>query len=74
MIDPRPVTLQRNGVRLEPLQAVHAKALRAAADDGELWKLWYVCSLWSCTWPRVAVRDRRVGGTESWPHAPLGRA
>jgi N-acetyltransferase len=42
MIDPRPVTLEGNGVRLEPLERSHAAALRDAAADGELWKLWYV--------------------------------
>jgi len=44
MIDPRPVTLEGNGVRLEPIQPVHADALRLAVDDGELWKLWYVAT------------------------------
>jgi hypothetical protein len=44
MIDPQPVTLEGNGVRLEPLQVTHAEALRAAVDDGELWKLWYVAT------------------------------
>jgi RimJ/RimL family protein N-acetyltransferase len=44
MIDPHPVTLEGNGVRLEPLQPIHAEALRAAVDDGELWKLWYVAT------------------------------
>ncbi len=34
-----PVTLELNGVRLEPLQPRHADGLRAAAADGELWKL-----------------------------------
>ena len=42
MIDPQPVTLEGYGVRLEPLQRAHAEALRDAAADGELWKLWYV--------------------------------
>jgi N-acetyltransferase len=42
MIDPKPVTLERNGVRLEPLDASHTAALASAAADGELWKLWYV--------------------------------
>jgi RimJ/RimL family protein N-acetyltransferase len=42
LIDPRPITLQSNGVRLEPLERSHSDALRAAAADGELWKLWYV--------------------------------
>jgi RimJ/RimL family protein N-acetyltransferase len=41
MIKVRPVTLEGNGVRLEPLAPAHADALRAAAADGELWKLWY---------------------------------
>ncbi len=33
--------LRGERVALEPLQAQHADALRAAAADGELWKLWY---------------------------------
>lgn len=42
MIDPRPVTLEGHDVRLEPLERSHSDALRAAAADGELWKIWYV--------------------------------
>jgi RimJ/RimL family protein N-acetyltransferase len=42
MIEPRSVTLEGHGVRLEPLERSHAEALRDAAADGELWKLWYV--------------------------------
>ncbi|TFW31201.1 GNAT family N-acetyltransferase [Duganella callida] len=34
-----PVTLELNGVRLEPLAPHHADGLRAAASDGELWNL-----------------------------------
>lgn len=34
-----PVTLELNGVRLEPLGPQHAAGLLAAAYDGELWKL-----------------------------------
>jgi RimJ/RimL family protein N-acetyltransferase len=34
-----PVTLEFNGVRLEPLALHHADGLRAAASDGELWNL-----------------------------------
>lgn len=34
-----PVTLRRDGVRLEPLGPQHADGLAAAARDGELWKL-----------------------------------
>jgi N-acetyltransferase len=39
MIDLRPVTLEHNGVRLEPLARRHADGLRAAACDGALWQL-----------------------------------
>ncbi len=45
MIDPRPITLEGHGVRLEPLEPGHAAALAAAAADGELWKLWYVATV-----------------------------
>jgi RimJ/RimL family protein N-acetyltransferase len=34
-----PVTLHERGVRLEPLALAHEEGLRAAAADGELWKL-----------------------------------
>ena len=34
-----PVTLEFNGIRLEPLSLVHVDGLRAAALDGELWNL-----------------------------------
>ena len=34
-----PVTLRDRGIRLEPLALAHEDALRAAAADGELWKL-----------------------------------
>ncbi|MDP9108703.1 MAG: GNAT family N-acetyltransferase, partial [Pseudomonadota bacterium] len=34
-----PVTLEFNGVRLEPLTTAHAPALAEAARDGELWRL-----------------------------------
>ncbi len=39
MIHVEPVTLEFNGVRLEPLSLSHADGLRAAAEDGELWNL-----------------------------------
>jgi len=37
----QPATLEGRYVRLEPLQAAHASALRVAVADGELWRLWY---------------------------------
>jgi len=39
MIHVDPVTLEFNGVRLEPLALHHLDGLRAAATDGELWNL-----------------------------------
>src|SRR5262245_44200371 len=41
VIDPRPVTLERDGIRLEPLSPAHHDGLVQAASDGELWKLWF---------------------------------
>ena len=41
MIDPRPVTLEGHGVRLEPLAASHFEGIEAAAADGKLWELWF---------------------------------
>jgi RimJ/RimL family protein N-acetyltransferase len=34
-----PLTLELHGIRLEPLGPEHADGLRAAAHDGELWRL-----------------------------------
>src|SRR6478736_5420421 len=36
-----PVTLKGAHATLEPLESGHATALRDAAADGELWRLWY---------------------------------
>jgi len=36
-----PVTLEGRHVTLEPLGREHAAAIRDAAADGELWRLWY---------------------------------
>ena len=41
MIALQPVTLEGHGVRLEPMDASHAGALRDAASDGNLWELWF---------------------------------
>ena len=38
-IDPIPVTLRLQGIRLEPLSPTHAPGLAAAAADGALWEL-----------------------------------
>ena len=36
---PPTITLERNGVRLEPLALAHEAELAAAAADGELWNI-----------------------------------
>jgi RimJ/RimL family protein N-acetyltransferase len=36
-----PITLERDGIRLEPLTLAHHDEVAAAAADGELWNLWY---------------------------------
>ena len=41
MIHLSPITLERDGIRLEPLASEHAEALAAAAADGQLWELWF---------------------------------
>jgi len=41
VITPVPITLEGNGVRLEPLSENHRDGLAAAASDGRLWELWY---------------------------------
>jgi N-acetyltransferase len=41
VIHPKPVVLERDGIRLEPLSPEHHDELVAAASDGELWNLWF---------------------------------
>jgi N-acetyltransferase len=41
VIHVKPITLERNGIRLEPLTLDHHDALEAAAADGALWELWF---------------------------------
>jgi N-acetyltransferase len=41
MKEPRPITLEGHGVRLEPMEKQHRDALAKAAADGELWQLWF---------------------------------
>ena len=36
---PADVTLERDGIRLEPLTLAHENGIRTAAADGELWNL-----------------------------------
>lgn len=41
MITLQPVTLERDGIRLEPLSLAHGPEIAKAASDGELWTLWF---------------------------------
>jgi RimJ/RimL family protein N-acetyltransferase len=41
VIKPVPATLEGHGVRLEPLSPDHENGLRAAAQDGRLWELFF---------------------------------
>jgi RimJ/RimL family protein N-acetyltransferase len=41
MIVLHPVTLERDGIRLEPLAPAHGPEVAEAVTDGELWKLWF---------------------------------
>jgi RimJ/RimL family protein N-acetyltransferase len=41
MLVPRPTVLEGHGVRLEPLAREHHDGLVAAANDGDLWNLWF---------------------------------
>jgi RimJ/RimL family protein N-acetyltransferase len=41
VISPRPQTLEGHAVRLEPLSLEHEAGLKAAAQDGKLWELFF---------------------------------
>jgi len=41
VIKPVPAQLEGHGVRLEPLTPAHEEGLRAAAQDGKLWELFF---------------------------------
>ena len=69
MIDPKPVTLERDGIRLEPLSPEHYDGLVAAAADGELWKLWFTSvpdKGSTLTYIRDAVRGQSEGHMLPW--------
>jgi RimJ/RimL family protein N-acetyltransferase len=69
VIDPKPVTLERDGIRLEPLSPEHHDGLVAAAKDGELWSLWYTSVPEpgaTLTYIRDAVKGRSDGHMLPW--------
>jgi RimJ/RimL family protein N-acetyltransferase len=69
VIHPEPVTLEREGVRLEPMTAGHAPELEAAAADGELWKLWFTSVPdpgGMAKYIEVALEGQRAGHMLPW--------
>ena len=41
MIIARPIALERNDIRLDPLTTEHTDGIAAAASNGKLWDLWF---------------------------------
>ena len=69
MIEPKPVTLERDGIRLEPLSPEHYNGLVAAASDGNLWDLWFTSVPQpgaALTYIRDAVRGQSEGHMLPW--------
>jgi RimJ/RimL family protein N-acetyltransferase len=69
VIDPKPVILERDGIRLEPLSPEHDDGLVAAATDGELWKLWFTSVPEpgaTMTYIRDAARGQSEGHMLPW--------
>jgi RimJ/RimL family protein N-acetyltransferase len=69
VITPLPVTLEGNGVRLEPLTTDHRDGLAAAAGDGRLWELWYTSvpsPESTATYIAAALEGRKAGQMLPW--------
>lgn len=69
MITLAPVTLEFEGVRLEPLAAAHAEGLATAVADGRLWELWYTATPEPHTTPQYiadALEGQDEGHMLSW--------
>ncbi|MGH9221926.1 MAG: GNAT family N-acetyltransferase [Vicinamibacterales bacterium] len=69
MIHPKSITLERDGIRLEPLSPEHHDGLVAAAKDGELWDLWFTSVPEpgaTLTYIRDAVKGQADGHMLPW--------
>jgi RimJ/RimL family protein N-acetyltransferase len=69
VINPSPVTLERDRIRLEPLSPEHYDGLIKAASDGELWKLWFTSVPEpgaTITYIRDAVKGQSEGHMLPW--------
>ncbi|HSC08807.1 MAG TPA: GNAT family protein [Steroidobacteraceae bacterium] len=75
MIHPKPITLERDGVRLEPLSSDHHAGLLAAAADGELWNLWFTAvpaPEATRTYIEDALKGQQLGHMLPWAVRELG--
>lgn len=69
MIHPKPVVLEHDGIRLEPLAADHHDGLVSAAADGELWNLWFTSvpsADTTAAYIADALKGQRDGQMLSW--------
>jgi len=69
MISLRPIELEGNGVRLEPLEERHERELATAAADGALWELWYTvvpAQAETRTYIETALTGQREGRMLPW--------
>ena len=69
MIKVEPVILERDGIRLEPIDTGHADGLAAAAADGELWNLWFTvvpAPHETAAYVAAALRGQRDGHMLPW--------
>jgi RimJ/RimL family protein N-acetyltransferase len=69
MIHPEPITLERDGIRLEPLRMEHRDEIARAAADGELWNLWFTGvprPEQTTRWLEAALEGRTQGDMLPW--------
>jgi RimJ/RimL family protein N-acetyltransferase len=69
VIEPRPLTLEAHGVRLEPLSHAHCDGLAAAAADGRLWELWFTSvpePTRTEAWVAAALAGQQAGHMLPW--------
>ncbi len=75
MIAPAPVTLEGQGIRLEPLTTNHVDQLAAAVTDGRLWELWFTTVPEPdgvATYVAAALDGQRAGHMLPWAVRELG--
>ena len=69
MIRPGPVTLEREGIRLEPLTLAHHDEIVRAASDGKLWDLWFTGVPppdQTTRWLQIALEGQTQGHMLPW--------